>query len=284
MTPKRKIVDSQIHLWENPGGPPVHWPRFTYPEAIAAMDEAGVDLAIDCPPIWDDDANTYAERAHLAHPERFLIHGWVDLLRPDSLERLRACKSVKGLIGLRFLTASPAAPADPGSTLSRIRWPDDNSLDWFWTETERLGLPLAVCGHALLPHVQKQATLHPDLKITLDHFGSITMAKGSGLEQLPGLLSLARLPNVAIKLTAAPSYATDGYPYASLHEPIKRLYDAFGPQRLFWGSDVTRLPGTWGECVTMFTEEMPWLSSEDLDLIMGKAFCDWHGISRDGRG
>jgi hypothetical protein len=27
----------------------------------------------------------------------------------------------------------------------------------------------------------------------------------------------------------------------------------------------------------MFTEEMPWLKGRDLELVMGRAACDWLG-------
>jgi len=33
-------------------------------------------------------------------------------------------------------------------------------------------------------------------------------------------------------------------------------YDAFGPQRMMWGSDLSRLRGTCCESVTMFTERI----------------------------
>jgi len=32
----------------------------------------------------------------------------------------------------------------------------------------------------------------------------------------------------------------------------------------------------------MFTEEMPWLKGRDLDLVMGRALCDWLGWSLAG--
>jgi hypothetical protein len=44
---------------------------------------------------------------------------------------------------------------------------------------------------------------------------------------------------------------------------------------MFWGSDLTRLKCSYRQCVTMFTEEMPWLTTNDLELIMGRALCDW---------
>ena len=54
------VVDAHIHLWENPGAPPMHGERFTYTDALARMDEAGVDIAIDCPPVWDEGSLAYS--------------------------------------------------------------------------------------------------------------------------------------------------------------------------------------------------------------------------------
>ena len=42
-------------------------------------------------------------------------------------------------------------------------------------------------------------------------------------------------------------------------------------------TDITRMPRAWKQCVTMFTEELPWLSGPDRDLVMGGAVCDWIG-------
>ena len=55
------------------------------------------------------------------------------------------------------------------------------------------------------------------------------------------------------------------------------IYDAFGPRRMFWGTDITRMPCSWKQCVTHFTEELPWLPEPDKELIMGRAMCDWIG-------
>ena len=38
------------------------------------------------------------------------------------------------------------------------------------------------------------------------------------------------------------------------------MYDAFGPDRMFWGTDITRRPCSWRQCVTLFIEELHWLS------------------------
>jgi predicted TIM-barrel fold metal-dependent hydrolase len=271
------VVDAQIHLWKNPGAPPAHGERFTYTEALARMDEAGVDIAIDCPPVWDEASLAYAVEAHRAQPGRFLTHGWVDLLEPDARERLHACAALPGMIGMRFITASPKAPPGETSTMSRIRWPSDGSLDWFWRAMADSGLPLAVCGGAILPHVEQAARRYPNLKISIDHFGAATM--GPGLAQFAGLVDLAQLPNVAVKLTGGPGYFNEDYPVPSLSNQVRRLYDAFGPERLFWGTDITRMKLSWRDCITAYTEHMPWLPRADLALIMGEAFLRWHGTA-----
>jgi predicted TIM-barrel fold metal-dependent hydrolase len=92
---------------------------------------------------------------------------------------------------------------------------------------------------------------------------------------MPQLVALAKLPNVALKATGAPSYSKDPYPFRDIHGHIRKLYDAFGPERMFWGTDITRMPCSWRQCVTLFTEELPWLPAKDKELIMGRALCTW---------
>ena len=88
------------------------------------------------------------------------------------------------------------------------------------------------------------------------------------------------IPNVAVKLSGAPSYSSEPYPYRNIHQYIRRIFDAFGPQRCFWGTDITRMPCSYRQCVTMFTEELPWLQGRDKELVMGDAICDWLGWKR----
>ena len=94
---------------------------------------------------------------------------------------------------------------------------------------------------------------------------------------LPDLLKLAKFPNVGVKLSGAPSNSSDPYPYRNIHDYIHRIFDSFGPQRCFWGTDITRMPCTWKQCITMFTEELPWLQGRDLERVMGRGVADWLG-------
>jgi predicted TIM-barrel fold metal-dependent hydrolase len=100
------------------------------------------------------------------------------------------------------------------------------------------------------------------------------------MSHIPELLALAKLPNVAVKATGAPGYSSEPYPFPAMHAYLRKIYEAFGPRRMFWGTDITKMPCSWGQCVTMFTEELAWLGEADQRLVMGEAGCAWWGWDR----
>ena len=69
----------------------------------------------------------------------------------------------------------------------------------------------------------------------------------------------------------------NGRPVEVLLRQLRKVYDAFGPKRMFWGSDISRLPCTYRQCVTLFTEELPWLKGQDLEKVMGRSLAKWIG-------
>src|SRR5207248_845958 len=109
--------------------------------------------------------------------------------------------------------------------------------------------------------------------IVVDHMAVPPGSKGeSAFRFQPELLALAKYPNVAVKATGQAGYAEDEYLFRSLHPHLHRCFDAFGPERMFWGTD-TRMPCSWRQCITLFTEELPWLKDRDLEEL-------WHRVPR----
>ena len=82
----------------------------------------------------------------------------------------------------------------------------------------------------------------------------------------------AKYPNVAVKLSAIPGFSDEPYPYRDSVAYIRRLFDAFGPQRCYWGTDITNSfdRGSYRQRITQFTEALAFLSEEDKDWIMGR--------------
>jgi predicted TIM-barrel fold metal-dependent hydrolase len=263
------IVDAQIHIWEK-GKPPAHHRQepYTMADALEGMKAAGVDRAVIHPPMWDVDSNELAVEAVRAHPDRFAIMGWFPLDRPESRALIDTWKSRPGMLGLRFYFSQPHEQS----------WPTDGTMDWLWPAAERAGIPVSLAAASFLPLVGQIADRHPGLKLIVDHMGVPRASRGGdSYRNMPQLLALARHENVAVKATGQAGYAEDGYPFRSIHPHLRQVYDTFGPSRMFWGTDITRMPCSWRECVTLFTEELPWLTGGDLDLVMGRAFCDWIG-------
>ncbi len=272
-----QIVDSQIHIWENGRMSPHHRqiPTYSMDDALAEMASAGVDAAVIHPPSSLGEAvNVLAVEAAKKHPDKFCVLGHFDLLAPNRREIVKNWRSRPGMLGFRFTFNQPAQKS----------WWSDGTLDWFWAAAEEEGLPVGLLAGGHMAELGRIAERHPGLKLHIDHHGR-GGGGGAGTDDaayadLDDMLALAKYPNVAVKLSGAPSYSSQPYPYRNIHGYIRRIYDAFGPQRCFWGTDITRMPCSYRQCVTMFTEELPWLKGRDLELVMGQAICDWLGWKR----
>ena len=268
-----KIVDAQVHIWAHaralPGG--LHRKIMSLPaeDMLAEMDAAGVDAAVIHPPTGiDPDANAYAVDVARRYPDRFAVLGQFALDDPANRGLIHGWRDQPGMMGLRWSLLSP----------EHQKWLYDGSLDWLWPAAEKEGLPIAMMGGLFLGPFRAIAEKHPDLKMIVDHCGLNRHGQDeAAFIHLDELVALARLPNVAVKATGAPHYSTQPYPFRNIQDGLHRIFDAFGPQRFFWGTDITRMPCSYRECVTFFTEELPWLKGRDLELVMGRAICDWIG-------
>lgn len=266
------IVDAQIHIWGQ-GLPSnaAHWQvtSFSAAEAIKLMDEAGVAGAVIHPPPWDANSTELAFRALQDYPGRFSIMGSLPLDDPTSRARIPTWRQQPGMLGLRYLFL--------GEPL-RTRL-EDGTYDWLWAELEKAGVPVAVLATDSMKTLGRIAERHPGLKLTIDHLGgrggNTTLKDHAAMAHMGELLALAKHPNVAVKATGAPGYSAERHPYPIMTGYVRQIFDAFGPQRTFWGTDISKMPCTWQQCITQFTENMPWMSAADQRLVMGDAICAW---------
>jgi predicted TIM-barrel fold metal-dependent hydrolase len=60
-------------------------------------------------------------------------------------------------------------------------------------------------------------------------------------DRLPGLLGLAKYPNVHVKFSGAPVLSREPFPHKDVWPYLHQVVNAFTPARLLWGSDFTRL-------------------------------------------
>lgn len=271
-----QIVDAQIHLWAT-GLPSnkahIQETSFTAKQAITLMDEAGVHAAIIHPPSWDPKSHELALAAVNDYPNRFAIMGTLPLNRAISEKEIPSWKN-NVVLGLRYTLLE-----EPHRS-----WIADGSLDWLWKIAEEEKIPISMLVTDSLVELQNIAERHPELRLTIDHLGgrggNTTLKDNDAMEHIPNLLKLAKYPNVAVKATGAPGYSGEAYPYPIMQGYLEQIYDAFGPHRIFWGTDITKMPCSWKDCIRMFTEEARWLDENDRALVMGDAICAWWGWNR----
>ena len=271
-----QIVDAQIHIWGT--GLPnnkahIQQTSFTAEQAIFLMDEAGVDAAIIHPPSWDPGSHEMALAAVRDFPHRFAIMGTLPLEQAISEREIPNWKQ-DAVLGLRYTLLE-----EPHRS-----WVADGSLDWLWKKAEEEQVPISMLATDSLVILQNIAERYPRLKLTIDNLGgrggNTSLKDDAAMEHIPDLLKLAKYPNVAVKATGAPGYSSESYPFPTMQNYLEQIYDAFGPHRTFWGTDITKMPCSWKKCITMFTEEARWLNTNDRKLVMGDAICEWWGWSR----
>ena len=264
------IVDAQVHIWSQgtPSGQHRQISKYSAEDCFKEMDAAGVNAVVLHPPGWDPNGVEVAVEAARQYPNRFAILGHFPLDKPESRDLVSGWKSRPGMLGLRYAFTQP----------HQANWMTDGSMDWLWPACEKAGIPIALMATDFLPTVARVAEQHPGLRLLVDHFGRMRGAKDdAAFANVADVAALAKYPNVALKATGAAGESSEPYPYRNIHKYVRQLYDAFGPKRFFWGTDITRMPCSWQQCVTMFTEELPWLKGGDLELVMGRALCDWIG-------
>jgi predicted TIM-barrel fold metal-dependent hydrolase len=238
---------------------------------LAEMATAGVDRAVLVPLSKLGNPADNADSLALAreHPDRFAVMGLIDLARGPLPEGELARRLAEpGMLGFRV-----AAFNGVNRDLMVA-----GELEWLWTQAEAAGAPIMLLANGLTDRVDDIAARHPGLRLVLDHMcldPFATFSEAGLLEALRPVNALAAHPNVAIKASSAPGSVAEPYPFPSLHEPLRQLIAAWGPRRVFWGSDMTRLPCPYSECVRLFTEALEGPSREDLEWIMGRALCAW---------
>jgi predicted TIM-barrel fold metal-dependent hydrolase len=268
---KRMIVDAQVHLWKAdtpdwkwvPGRKPQLPEPFTFEKLVPLMDEAGVDRVVVVPPSWPGDRNDYALEAARRYPQRIHVMGRIPLEKPESAKLLPTWRDQPGMLGIRLTFIGEMK-----------NWLSDGTADWFWPAAENANLPVMVFAPAQGPALGRVAERHPGLTLIIDHMNLTGDLKHTiGTEAaIAQTVAVARYPNVSCKVSAAPGYSDEPYPYRDMTPHLKRVFEAFGRERCYWGTDMTNsfAKATYRQRIAHFTETLDFLSEDDKDWVMGR--------------
>src|SRR5712671_8230413 len=263
-------LDAQVHAYER-NHPSRPWVGTLYGPAevtgdqmVAAMDAVRVDGAILVSPfsMYRYDAS-YALEVYAAHPNRFRLVKPVDPIDPAVVDTIAGWAGTKGAVGIRvFLRDNVSTdPADPA--INRVL-----------AAAAQHSLPVNLACTGRLDQAGQLAARNPNTRLVIDHLGLPQPHEppppAEPFADLPKLLTLAGLDNVAVKISGACTLSHESFPYNDIWDPLFRIFDAFGFDRCIWGTDWTRAVGllTYEQGVEAFrvTDR---LSDTDRAALMG---------------
>ena len=235
--------------------------------ALAAMDAVGVDAAVV------HDVPRLCEFAATVRPDRFAGIVRLDPDTPDIDNVLAAIRTRPGVLGIRIIANAPLRP-------DHVRKFNEGGFDPWFAAAAQHGVPVCMyaAGEPRLFH--GIARRFPDLVLIVDHLGLLHPPRGTPgpalFEPLPEILDLAAYPNVAVKFSGLPALTSEPYPFAGLWPQLHRVIEAFGPDRLMWGSDYTRTrrQHNYSEAVNYlrYTSEV---SESDKRKLFGETLRRW---------
>ncbi|HTP36253.1 MAG TPA: amidohydrolase family protein [Candidatus Acidoferrales bacterium] len=264
--PNYRIIDPHVHVWK-------HDPAFPFaqganvpardaaPETLLELMKAnGVEKTVIIQVIHYRYDNSYLASVLKKYPGTFQGVARVDPLdpaAPDHLSRL----TEQGFRGVRL---SPAGNA---------------TGDWFhgplmpplWKRCQELKVPMTVLAPITrMPEVGLLLEKLPELTVVIDHMADCPIDQPAELEKL---IALKRYPKVFVKISHAWSLSKQAYPWRDVHPQIRRLYDAFGPQRLMWATDwpiIENSKATYDQALKVVRDEMEFLNADDKSWILSK--------------
>src|SRR3569833_1055496 len=230
------IVDAHQHFWDPARGDygwltpdnPIHRVYATA-DLRPLLVQTGVDATI-----LVQAAPTPAETDYMlgiAERAKFILGvvGWIDLMTPDAPAEVRRRAENPLFLGVRPMLQDIA---DPEWILQRALEPAVNAIS-----AEGFVFDALILSHQL-GVITELARRHPQLSIVLDHAAKPKLGNADAMTQWArDIEALAQLPNVTCKLSGLLTELGLGAGRDDIMSAAAVLFDAFGPQRLLWGSD-----------------------------------------------
>ena len=264
---KYPIIDPHVHVWKH--DPRYPWAKETAhppekdatPEMLLALMRAnGVARTVIIQVIYYRWDNSYAADVLRQYPQYFRGVARVNPESPAAPDDLSRLVGEQGFQGVRL---SPAEDA----TGDWIRGP---LMPPLWKRCLDLKASMNILtGTSRLPDVAALVERFPELTVVIDHMADCPADRP---DELKKLLALARYPHVFVKVSHTWSISKMPYPYPDAQEQVRHLYDAFGPQRLMWGTDWPMVETHCGyaKALAMVRDEMKFLNDEDKSWMLSR--------------
>ncbi|MFI1188325.1 amidohydrolase family protein [Streptomyces californicus] len=203
------------------------------------------------------------------------VVGWTDLTAPDideTLAHLRTLPGGRHLVGIRHQVQSEP---DPQWLLRR-----DVLRGLAAVAAAELAYDLVIVERQL-PAAIRAATLLPQLVFVLDHAGKPPITTGEREPWATDVRSFAALPNTVCKLSGLVTEARwDSWTVEDLRPYAQTVLDAFGPDRVMFGSDwpVCTLAASYKEVTQGMEDLTSGLETRERSAVFGRTARRIYGL------
>ena len=125
---------------------------------------------------------------------------------------------------------------------------------------------------AALPALEPIVGRFPGVKVVLDHLGGPPVDEEPPHPLLGNVLRMAKYPNVYVKVSNMNLISQLPYPHRDTHDIVRRIYDAFGPERLMWGTDFPHVlaAGGYVRALELVRDALDFLNEDDKEWLFSR--------------
>ena len=254
-------LDSGLYAWPTEAEAEIH--RTFGPDDLAPeLRAAGIDATVIVQ-ATDSLADTDAMLdAASRHPWIAGVVGWLPLEDRSTAERELEARRGR-LCGVRHLIHWDADP----------RWlirPDVQPGLSLLAE-KQLPFDVVAVFPEHLPLLPSVAAAHRDLVLVIDHLAKPPFRSPGWDRWVGDIRRAAKYPTVRAKVSGLDTAAGPGWTVAELRPAWDVALEAFGPDRLMFGSDwpVCRLVSSYGEVVSAARDLVAELTATEQDRVLG---------------
>lgn len=256
------FIDSHVHVWTDNRQ---HYPR------VAGMQEYPPDR--------------FAPEDFLAHAApngvsravlvQMSFYGFNNYYLFDTIRDYPGVFSGIGIVDVdgQFPSLAMTLLAQFGVRGFRITGPFNRSgMEDMWRcgADRRLAM-CALINPDALDELDRMCTRYPGTPVVIDHLARIGADGQVRDADVQNLCSLARHANVFVKVSAFYALGRKTAPYLDLVPMIRRVFDAYGPQRLMWGSDSpfqVQDGHTYAASVALVRDHLDFLTDDDRAWLL----------------
>jgi predicted TIM-barrel fold metal-dependent hydrolase len=278
--PQRDIIDAHVHVWTSdveryPLAPGftrenLWFPSYTIEELLKVSEPLGVRRINLVQMTWYGLDHSYILDIIARDPKRFVgtgvIPGVVDVALPPADQTMVAL-SKRGVYAFRVRTKLTRPPVGDGT-----QWLDHPGYEKMFAAGAKHNLALSfLMGPADLPEIDRMCARFPDTPVILDHLASIA-GKGSPPEnEIQNFCRMARHKRVMVKIGAFYALGQRKPPYLDMLPLVRRVVEAFGPERCMWESDSPmqdKPPHRYEDSLALIRDHADFLTDSDKEHIL----------------